>query len=101
MRCPHCNGEHPDDYRFCPKTGKEIVPQLKACTNADCPDYGKQILPLEAKFCPRCGRPIQAAGNGCSQKMCQNRNYAQTAELIIQIVESLKRRYCSKPVHSF
>ena len=60
MKCPHCNGEHPDNYRFCPETGLEIVPQFKACTNEGCPDYGKDILPLEAKFCPRCGKPIES-----------------------------------------
>ena len=78
MRCPHCNGEHPDDYRFCPKTAKEIVPQLKACTNADCPDYGKQILPLEAKFCPRCGKPIGSATKANSEA---NGSKAQSARL--------------------
>lgn len=59
MKCPHCNGEHPDNFKFCPETGERIEPQLKACTNKDCPDYGKSILPLEAKFCPRCGKQIQ------------------------------------------
>lgn len=24
MKCPHCKGEHPEDYEFCPKTGKKI-----------------------------------------------------------------------------
>ena len=56
MKCPHCNGEHPDGYKFCPVTGKPI--ELKACANKDCPDFGKRILPAEAKFCPRCGKPI-------------------------------------------
>ena len=68
MKCPHCNGEHPDNFKFCPETGVRIEPQLKACTNKDCPDYGKLILPLEAKFCPRCGKQIGAAGNVRSQK---------------------------------
>ena len=58
MKCPHCNGEHPDGYKFCPVTGKPI--ELKACTNKDCPDFGKRILPAEAKFCPRCGKPIKS-----------------------------------------
>ena len=25
MKCPHCNGEHPDYYRFCPETGLDIA----------------------------------------------------------------------------
>ena len=80
MKCPHCNGEHPDNYRFCPITGGEIVPQFKACTNKDCPDYGKYILPLEAKFCPRCGQQIQAEGKGRSQKGRQDANHSQAAD---------------------
>lgn len=59
MKCPHCNGEHPDNYQFCPITGQRIEPQFKACTNKSCPDFGKFILPLDAKFCPCCGREIQ------------------------------------------
>jgi len=80
MKCPHCNGEHPDNYRFCPITGGEIVPQFKACTNKDCPDYGEYILPLEAKFCPRCGQQIQAEGKGRSQKGRQDANHSQAAD---------------------
>ena len=59
MICIHCNQEHPDDFMFCPKTGAKIEPQLKACTNEECRDYGKRILPMEAKFCPRCGQMIK------------------------------------------
>ena len=80
MKCPHCNGEHPDSYKFCPETGEEIVSQFKACTNEDCPDYGKHILPLEAKFCPRCGQPIQVEGRGRSQKKGQDANHSQAAD---------------------
>ena len=57
MICIHCNQEHPDDFMFCPKTGAKI--ELKACTNEECRDYGKRILPIEAKFCPRCGKVIK------------------------------------------
>ena len=92
MRCPHCNGEHPDSYKFCPETGEEIVSQFKACTNEGCPDYGKYILPLEAKFCPRCGQPIRAEGKGSTQKMRQDFNYSQTVESVKQVVESLKEK---------
>ena len=58
MKCPHCKGEHLDDFKFCPVTGAKLEPQLKSCTNKDCPDYGKAILPAEAKFCPCCGYAI-------------------------------------------
>lgn len=61
MKCLHCGGEHPADYKFCPVTGKEmyIHDGLKACLRPDCPDYGKYILPKEAKYCPRCGKEIE------------------------------------------
>ena len=83
MRCPHCNGEHPDNYLFCPKTGMKIEPQFKACTNEECPDFGKYILPLEAKYCPRCGKPIQAEGGNGSQKKGLYSNHSQKVGNII------------------
>ena len=56
MKCPHCGKEHSDSAKFCENTGKEL---LKACSWEDCADYGKAILPMRAKFCPICGRPLQ------------------------------------------
>ncbi|MGM9819325.1 MAG: SUMF1/EgtB/PvdO family nonheme iron enzyme [Candidatus Onthomorpha sp.] len=56
MKCPHCGRELRDYARFCDNCGKEL---LKACPWEDCADYGKAILPMRAKFCPRCGRPLQ------------------------------------------
>ena len=58
MNCPHCGQEHPDNFKFCPNTGKTIESQLKACTNKQCPDCGKHILPIESKYCPTCGSNI-------------------------------------------
>lgn len=57
MKCPHCNQDHPDNTKFCPETGKKLE-QLKACSNPECPNYGKYILPLDCSFCPVCGTPI-------------------------------------------
>ena len=56
------------------------MPQFKACTNEGCPNYGKYILPLEAKFCPRCGKPIRVGGKGSTQKKGQDANHSQTAD---------------------
>ena len=69
--CPYCKEEHPDGYKFCPVTGNKLE-LLKACTNEDCPDYGKHILPLEAKFCPRCGSPIKGANYEISYESGSN-----------------------------
>ena len=52
MKCPHCCQEHPDDYKFCPISGQPLVPQTKVCENPKC-KY--ENVPIEAKFCPRCG----------------------------------------------
>ena len=82
MKCPHCNREHPDDYQFCPITGQKIEPQFKACTNESCPDYGKYILPLDAKFCPRCGKPIQEVRKGSSQENSRDSN-ANHSQIVV------------------
>ena len=58
MKCKICNTENRDTAKFCNECGAKLEPQLKSCTNKDCPDYGKAILPAEAKFCPRCGYAI-------------------------------------------
>ncbi len=58
MKCKICNTENRDTAKFCNECGAKLEPQLKSCTNEDCPDYGKAILPAEAKFCPRCGYAI-------------------------------------------
>lgn len=58
MICPYCGQEHPDNFQFCPMFGERIVPRFKACINKQCPDYGKYILPLDSRFCPSCGKPL-------------------------------------------
>lgn len=54
MKCPYCNQEHPDNTKFCPETGMKLE-SLKACSNPECPDFGKYILPFDSRFCPTCG----------------------------------------------
>lgn len=58
MKCPYCNQEHPADFQFCPRTGRKIEHQNKACTNEQCSAYGKYVLPHDAEFCPNCGCAI-------------------------------------------
>ena len=59
MKCSKCNFENLDSAKFCQECGMKLEPQHKACTNKECRDFGKYILPLEAKFCPRCGQMIK------------------------------------------
>lgn len=64
MKCPYCNQEHADSARFCEITGE---PLLKACVNKSCSDFGKHILPMEAKFCPKCGEAIFDGSEGVDE----------------------------------
>lgn len=83
MKCPYCNQEHPDNTKFCPETGKKLG-QLKACSNPDCPDYGKYILPLDSRFCPSCGCEIT------STEKCKSNSFNDTRLLEIEtIVKSI------------
>lgn len=38
MKCPYCGQEHPDSFKFCPNTAKQLSPQFMACTNEQCVD---------------------------------------------------------------
>lgn len=67
MKCLHCGQEHPDNFTFCPVTGKKIQldsPALLACTHEGCPIYGQHILPADSIYCPECGYPIEEASGG-------------------------------------
>ena len=81
MKCPHCGKEHSDSAKFCENTGKEL---LKACPWEDCADYGKAILPMRAKFCPRCGRPLQRTA-----EQVMSENHLNISELISKQAYSL------------
>ena len=72
MKCLHCGKEHSDSAKFCENTGKEL---LKACSWEDCADYGKAILPMRAKFCPICGRPLQRTA-----EQVMSENHLNTSE---------------------
>lgn len=70
MKCPHCNQEHPDDYKFCPVTGKEIE-TLLACQNSKCPNHGKHVIPVGSQFCPICGQSIDANSESLDSLLSQ------------------------------
>lgn len=72
MICPHCGKEHPDDFKVCPYTAKPIEAQLQYCKNEGC--NFRSPLPLSAKFCPNCGKPLKLSaavgGNPASASFC-------------------------------
>ncbi len=45
MKCPHCNEAHPDDAKFCTRTGKLL-------------DHISSIGESSINVCPRCSKPI-------------------------------------------
>jgi membrane protease subunit (stomatin/prohibitin family) len=50
IQCPDCHHNIPQDSRFCPLCGHQLV------VHDQCQNCGKN-LPPNAKFCPKCGRP--------------------------------------------
>ena len=72
MKCPHCGQEHPDDFLLCPYTGKSLKSQTKVCGNPDC-QYPN--VPIEAKFCPRCGWDFSQDDNDGSKQ--KGKTYSQ------------------------
>ena len=116
MRCPHCGKEHSDSAKFCENTGKEL---LKSCPWEDCADYGKAILPMRAKFCPRCGRPLQRTAEQLMSENHLNTSEPSEQTFMVKGVEfkmikveggtfsmgaTSEQEYdalsCEKPVHS-
>ena len=104
MKCPHCGKEHSDSAKFCENTGKQL---LKACPWEDCADYGKAILPMRAKFCPICGRPLQ--GNTEPSEQTFNVNGVEFKMIKVEggtfsMGATSEQEYdalsCEKPVHS-
>jgi membrane protease subunit (stomatin/prohibitin family) len=63
--CPDCKQSVPEDSRFCPYCGHQIVVLDR------CPSCGKN-LPAHAKFCPRCG---EKAGDKAASKKCAHCGY--------------------------
>jgi len=50
--CPDCRNQIPQDSRFCPLCGHQLLVFQK------CPHCGKNIPP-KARFCPQCGRAAE------------------------------------------
>lgn len=57
MICPHCGKEHPDNYKFCPFTNKQIMKQV-SCSNENCSEYRKPLFLDGAICCPICGSAL-------------------------------------------
>lgn len=75
MKCPYCGQEHPDNSKFCSETGKPLQSQTKKCEKC-----GYENVPIEAKFCPRCG-----AKYNINQYSCDD-NKLETSQVIISTI---------------
>lgn len=53
MKCPNCNKEINDSFKFCPYCATPIVANK-------CPHCGSTNLPPDSKFCPDCGGKIES-----------------------------------------
>lgn len=53
MKCPNCNKEIQDGFKFCPFCATPIV-----ANDNKCPHCGSVNLPADSKFCPDCGNEI-------------------------------------------
>lgn len=51
MKCPNCNKEISDGFKFCPYCATPIVANK-------CPHCGSTNLPADSRFCPDCGEPL-------------------------------------------
>lgn len=54
QKSTHKEGTNKDEKSSLQKTSGK----LKACTNSECENFGKYILPADAKFCLKCGKPL-------------------------------------------
>lgn len=72
MKCPHCGQEHPDNTKFCPETGKKMESLSWVCSNPNC-DF-REPLPMSAKFCPNCGKPL---AGGEKKAILKEREYSK------------------------
>ena len=64
MKCPNCNKEVSPEFNVCPWCGYKP----KKCSK---PEHQDLWLPVEARFCPRCGEPLSAF---CGEKASWTRN---------------------------
>lgn len=62
LNCPDCNHRIPEDCRFCPLCGHQVV--RIAC----CSQCGENLTPM-AKFCSKCGQPTDLKK---SPKICRH-----------------------------
>ena len=61
MLCQFCGQEHPEEFAFCPTTGKRLK---RACPKPDCSLYGEYLFHLEQVACPVCGTLFIHKNNG-------------------------------------
>lgn len=67
IKCSHCGGMHDAETKFCPTTGKRMpqkLPNLRACSNEQCSEFGLYNQPEKVNYCSQCGKKISLSYNG-------------------------------------
>lgn len=77
MKCKHCGEVHPDDYLFCPATGKKIEPDKLICKVC-----GNKSFPEKSKFCPCCGTELDGQKSKQKSDKLTNHNKYEAIEHI-------------------
>lgn len=58
MKCKTCGFENIETAKFCCQCGEKLE-EMKCCTNPDCENFNRYMIPVEASFCPVCGKKIE------------------------------------------
>ena len=63
MKCKKCGFENAEGARYCSGCGEKME-EMKCCTNPDCDNYNRFLIPIESSFCPKCGSKIEIVVDG-------------------------------------
>lgn len=63
MKCKVCGFENIESARFCSFCGERLE-EMECCTNPDCENFSRYVIPLAATFCPVCGKKIEVKLTG-------------------------------------
>lgn len=99
MNCLKCGSENPKGAKFCCNCGITLEIS-KCCTNSECSEFGKYILPLDSIFCPTCGEKIKqterSKDNPVSQKQSIQSNSITLSKVDRQIEIKVKEIIADK-----
>lgn len=78
MLCPNCRKQIDENSNFCQHCGSKVVVENK------CPHCGAMPLPLDAKFCPDCGKAIEEDCDEAKEVLSSSQQ--ETVELLSRVL---------------